>query len=169
MSPSLFRLRGLSRTLLLVSGMAFAGLAFAQGNPIKVLVGFPPGGGTDAIARVLAERLKDQLGVPVIVENKAGAGGQLAAQALKAAAPDGNTLFLTHDHSVSILPLVMKNPGFDPAKAVLRAEAPRHGLFDSGPVSPRASWVLTRLAFFLRIGGVRPYLEPGLSLPRVTA
>ena len=112
----LIRLRGLSRTLLLVSGMALAGAAFAQGNPIKVLVGFPPGGGTDAIARVLAERLKDQLGVPVIVENKAGAGGQLAAQALKAAAPEGNTLFLTHDHSVSILPLVMKNPGFDPAK-----------------------------------------------------
>ena len=54
--------------------------------------------------------------MPVIVENKAGAGGQLAAQALKAAAPDGNTLFLTHDHSVTILPLVMKNPGFDPAK-----------------------------------------------------
>ena len=117
MSLSLsIRLRGLSHTLLLVSGMALAGVAFAQGNPIKVLVGFPPGGGTDAIARVLAERLKDQLGVPVIVENKAGAGGQLAAQALKAAAPDGNTLFLTHDHSVSILPLVMKNPGFDPAK-----------------------------------------------------
>jgi tripartite-type tricarboxylate transporter receptor subunit TctC len=106
----LFRLRGLSRSLLLASGIALAGAASAQGTAIKVLVGFPPGGGTDAIARVLADKLKDQLGVPVIVENKAGAGGQLAAQALKAAAPDGNTLFLTHDHSVSILPLVMKNP-----------------------------------------------------------
>ena len=117
MRPSmLFRLRGLSRSLLLASGIALAGAASAQGTAIKVLVGFPPGGGTDAIARVLADKLKDQLGVPVIVENKAGAGGQLAAQALKAAAPDGNTLFLTHDHSVSILPLVMKNPGFDPAK-----------------------------------------------------
>ncbi len=89
--------------------------AFAQA-PIKLLVGFPPGGGTDVIARVLAEKLKDQLGTSVIVENKAGAGGQLAAQALKAAAPDGNTLFLSHDHSVSILPLTLKNPGFEPAK-----------------------------------------------------
>jgi len=79
-------------------------------------VGFPPGGGTDAIARLLAEKLKDELGTPVIVENKAGAGGQLAAQALKAAPADGSTLFLTHDHTVSILPLVVKNPGFDTAQ-----------------------------------------------------
>eukprot|EP01032_Pedospumella_encystans_P028467 gene28468-32151_t len=76
----------------------------------------PPGGGTDAIARTLADKLKDQLGMPVVVENKASARGQLAAQALKAAAPDGLTLFLTHDHTISILPQVVKNPGFDPAK-----------------------------------------------------
>jgi tripartite-type tricarboxylate transporter receptor subunit TctC len=54
--------------------------------------------------------------MPVVVENKAGAGGQLAAQALKAAVPDGLTLFLSHDHTISILPQVVKNPGFDPAK-----------------------------------------------------
>jgi tripartite-type tricarboxylate transporter receptor subunit TctC len=69
-----------------------------------------------AIARVLAEKLKDQLGQAVVVENKAGAGGQLAAQALKAAAADGHTLFLSHDHTISILPQVVKNPGFDPAQ-----------------------------------------------------
>jgi hypothetical protein len=54
--------------------------------------------------------------VLVVVENKAGAGGQIAAQALKAAAPDGNTVFLSHDHTISILPLVVKNPGFEPAR-----------------------------------------------------
>jgi tripartite-type tricarboxylate transporter receptor subunit TctC len=64
----------------------------------------------------MADKLKDQLGVAVVVENKAGAGGQLAAQALKAAAPDGNTLFLSHDHTISILPQVVKNPGFDSTK-----------------------------------------------------
>jgi tripartite-type tricarboxylate transporter receptor subunit TctC len=79
-------------------------------------VGFPPGGGTDAIARVLADKLREPLGMPVVVENKAGAGGQLAAQALKAAAPDGMTLFLSHDHTISILPLVMKNPGYESAR-----------------------------------------------------
>ena len=107
--------RGLFK-ILAVSALLAAGLAQAQSGPIKLMVGFPPGGGTDAIARILADKLKDQLGVPVLVENKAGAGGQIAAQALKAAAPDGNTLFLSHDHSITILPLVVKNPGYDPAK-----------------------------------------------------
>ncbi|WP_157271705.1 Bug family tripartite tricarboxylate transporter substrate binding protein [Azohydromonas aeria] len=86
-----------------------------QGRTLRLLVGFPPGGGTDAIARLLAERFKDELGATVIVENRPGAGGQLAAQALKAAPADGSTLFLTHDHTVSILPLVVKHPGFDTA------------------------------------------------------
>jgi tripartite-type tricarboxylate transporter receptor subunit TctC len=91
-------------------------LAAAQAKPIKILVGFPPGGGTDAVARILADKLKDALGTPVIVENKPGAGGQLAAQALKAGPADGTVLFLSHDHTISILPQVVKSPGFDPEK-----------------------------------------------------
>lgn len=94
----------------------FTGAAQAQNNTVRLLVGFPPGGGTDAIARMLAEKLKDQLGAPVIVDNRAGAGGQIAAQVLKTSHPDGTTFFLTHDHTISILPQVVKNPGFDPAK-----------------------------------------------------
>jgi tripartite-type tricarboxylate transporter receptor subunit TctC len=91
--------------------------AFAQsGKTVRILVGFPAGGGTDAIARLLSDKLKDALGATVIVENRPGAGGQLAAQALKAAAPDGTTFFISHDHTISILPLVTKNPGFDPAR-----------------------------------------------------
>ncbi|CAN7507099.1 Bug family tripartite tricarboxylate transporter substrate binding protein [Acidovorax sp. LjRoot129] len=107
----------LVRTSALAGVALTMGLAFAQTpKPIRLLVGFPPGGGTDAIARTLAEKLKDELGQPVVVENRPGAGGQIAAQALKAAAPDGTTLFLTHDHTISILPQVVKNPGFDPAR-----------------------------------------------------
>jgi tripartite-type tricarboxylate transporter receptor subunit TctC len=110
-------LQRLPRTLgLAFASILFATLASAQPATIKLMVGFPPGGGTDAIARVLAEKLKDQLGTNVIVENKAGAGGQIAAQALKAAPADGTTFFLSHDHTISILPLVVKNPGFDPAR-----------------------------------------------------
>ena len=112
--PSSRPLRQLLKVLTL-GAFLVAGLAQAQ-TTIKLMVGFPPGGGTDAIARILADKLKDQLGSTVIVENKAGAGGQIAAQALKAAAPDGSTFFLSHDHSISILPLVVKNPGFDPAR-----------------------------------------------------
>lgn len=101
---------------LLAVAAGFSGLAQAQGGtPIRLLVGFPAGAGTDAIARMLGEKLKDELGATVVVENRAGAGGQIAAQALKAAPADGNTLFLTHDHSISILPQVVKNPGFNPA------------------------------------------------------
>ncbi len=98
-----------------LAGAQTAPPAAAGGKTIKLLVGFPPGGGTDAIARVLADRLKEELGSPVIVENKPGAGGQIAAQTLKTAPADGTTYFLSHDHTISILPLVTKNPGFDPA------------------------------------------------------
>lgn len=108
-------LRGLFKTLA-VTALLATGLAQAQSGPIKLMVGFPPGGGTDAIARILADKLKDQMGVPVLVDNKAGAGGQIAAQALKAAPADGNTLFLSHDHTITILPLVVKNPGYDSAR-----------------------------------------------------
>jgi tripartite-type tricarboxylate transporter receptor subunit TctC len=97
---------------------ALAALPFVagaqEGKPIRILVGFPAGGGTDAIARLLAEALQASLGTTVLVENKPG--GQIAAQALKAAAPDGTTFFLSHDHTISILPLVLKAPGFDPAR-----------------------------------------------------
>lgn len=102
-------------SLVLASSVGAPWVAAQANRTVRILVGFPPGGGTDAIARLLADKLKDELNTPVIVDNKPGAGGQLAAQALKAAAPDGNTLFLTHDHTISILPLVTKNPGFDPA------------------------------------------------------
>ena len=113
--PSFRRRRALQ--CLLAASLALAGSAFAQsGKVVKILVGFPAGGGTDAIARLLAERLKDELGASVVVENKPGAGGQLAAQALKAAPADGSTFFISHDHTISILPLVMKNPGFDAAR-----------------------------------------------------
>ena len=91
--------------------------SFAQsGKPMRILVGFPAGGGTDAIARTLARRLQDALAMPVLVENRAGAGGQIAAQALKAAAPDGTTLLISHDHTISILPQVIRNPGFEPER-----------------------------------------------------
>jgi tripartite-type tricarboxylate transporter receptor subunit TctC len=101
--------------LICISFLSWINLAHSQQQNIKLLVGFPPGGGTDAIARLFAEKLKDPLGSNVVVENKAGAGGQIAAQALKMSPADGSVLFLSHDHTISILPLVVKNPGFAPS------------------------------------------------------
>jgi len=114
-------LRPTRRHLLSALAALSLGLSLGFGHAhadttIKLMVGFPPGGGTDAIARLLGDKLKDQLGANVIVENKAGAGGQIAAQALKAAPADGSVLFLSHDHTISILPQVVKSPGFNTAQ-----------------------------------------------------
>lgn len=98
----------------LCAGLALSSAMAQTAKPVRILVGFPAGGGSDAIARLLADKLKDPLGAPVVVENRPGAGGQIAAQALKAAPADGHTLFLSHDHTISILPLVVKNPGYRP-------------------------------------------------------
>ncbi|WP_373785843.1 tripartite tricarboxylate transporter substrate-binding protein, partial [Delftia acidovorans] len=94
-------LRAAGAVTAVAASSALAPLAWAQpGQVIRILVGFPPGGGTDAIARLLADRLKDVLGTTVLVDSRPGAGGQIAAQQLKAAAADGHTLFLTHDHTI---------------------------------------------------------------------
>lgn len=106
--------RALRTAAALGAGLVFSTAMAQDGKTVRLMVGFPAGGGSDAIARLLADKLRAPLGNNVVVENRAGAGGQIAAQALKAAAPDGSVLFLSHDHSISILPLTLKNPGFQP-------------------------------------------------------
>ena len=88
----------------------------AQQAPLRILVGFPAGGSTDAIARHLAQGMTDLLQRTVVVDNRPGAGGQIAAAALKAAAPDGNTLFLSNIHALAMIPLTVRQPGYDTFK-----------------------------------------------------
>lgn len=83
-------------------------------GPIKILVGFPPGGATDVVARLLSDKLKNLMNQPVFIENRGGAGGMIATQQLKASPPDGSTLMLTIDHSHVVIPLTFKAPGYDP-------------------------------------------------------
>jgi tripartite-type tricarboxylate transporter receptor subunit TctC len=85
----------------------------APKGPVRILVGFAPGGSSDLAARIIADKLKDTLGVPVVVDNKAGAGGRIAAEALKNAAPDGNTLLLTPVVVPVLAPLLFKNLPYD--------------------------------------------------------
>ncbi|MGR4868252.1 tripartite tricarboxylate transporter substrate-binding protein [Variovorax sp. LARHSF232] len=106
-----------ARIALLAVGVAASlGAAAQTGKPVRILVGFPAGGSADALARSLAEVMGKNLGQAFVVDNRPGAGGLIAAQALKSAEPDGNTLLLTNDHTVAILPHTLKNPGFDVAK-----------------------------------------------------
>jgi tripartite-type tricarboxylate transporter receptor subunit TctC len=101
--------------LVMSLGVVASTVSAQLARPLRLMVGFPPGGGTDALARLLAAQLSNELGVSVVVENKPGAGGQIAAQYLKASGADGQTLFLSHDHTISILPQVSKDVGYDPA------------------------------------------------------
>lgn len=94
---------------------AFAGNADESRKPIRLLVGYPPGGPADIVARIMAERLSTVMGRAVVVDNRPGAGGQIAAQALKAAPADGSTLFLSNTHTIVTVPLTVASPGFSPS------------------------------------------------------
>jgi tripartite-type tricarboxylate transporter receptor subunit TctC len=100
--------------------LAFAcGLAQAQGypnRPIKLLVGFPPGGSTDLAARALGERLSQTLGQPVVVENKPGASGNIAADQVARSAPDGYSLLMAAT-SFATSPAFFKDLSWDPVKS----------------------------------------------------
>ncbi len=90
--------------------------ALAQAAPVKILVGFPPGGSADTTARLIAEKMSASMGSPVIVENRPGAGGRIAAQAVKDAAPDGNTLMLVPMAVMVVQPVVFKSIKYDTTK-----------------------------------------------------
>jgi len=82
-------------------------------RPIKMLVGFAPGGGTDVVARLIAQKLTESLGQPVIVENRAGATGTIAAEAVARSAPDGYTILMGHVNSNAIAPMLFKKLAYD--------------------------------------------------------
>lgn len=94
-------------------------LAVAQpwpSKPVKVVVPFAAGGTTDVVARQLAQKLQEIWGQTVLVENKAGAGGNIGADAVAKSPPDGYTLLMTSGSIVTANPYMYKNMGFDPAK-----------------------------------------------------
>ena len=84
-------------------------------KPVHLIVGFAPGGGTDIVARALSVPMTAALGQSVVVENKAGAAGTIAADNVAKAAPDGYTLLMGHSNSNAISPFVLKNIPYNPA------------------------------------------------------
>jgi tripartite-type tricarboxylate transporter receptor subunit TctC len=99
-------------------------------RPITIVVPYPPGGGVDAMARVVAEKLSVALKSQVIVDNRGGAGGNLGTRAVAKAEPDGYTLLLGHTGTISINPTLYVNAGYDP-----RRDFAPIGLIASMPVA----------------------------------
>ena len=100
-------------------GLAAAAAVQAQAwptKPVTLLVPFPPGGSSDTIARTLGARMQDQLGQPVVVENKAGATGTIGAAQVKRAAPDGYTVLVSSLGPFVIAPHLIKNVPYDAGK-----------------------------------------------------
>jgi tripartite-type tricarboxylate transporter receptor subunit TctC len=106
------------------------GVQAQTGPTIRIIAGYAPGGNVDILARTFARTLSESLGRTVIVENKPGGGGQVAAEMLKAAAPDGNTLMMAPDAAAVVRPAAMKKPTFDPTRdfvAVVETGAQDYG------------------------------------------
>jgi tripartite-type tricarboxylate transporter receptor subunit TctC len=106
----------IKRTIIGVLALA-ASSAFAQypNKPVTIVVGFEPGGGTDTTARILQPVLGEQLGQQIVVENRAGAGGNIAVDHVAKAAPDGYTIVLANVGALAVNPHILKTP-YDPLK-----------------------------------------------------
>ncbi|MDR0225890.1 MAG: ABC transporter substrate-binding protein [Burkholderiaceae bacterium] len=89
---------------------------FAGKQPLRIVVGYPPGGATDRVARIVADKLQARLGSPVVVDNKPGAGGRLSAQYVKNAPASQPALLLANPAVMLVAPLVFPDSGYDPDK-----------------------------------------------------
>jgi len=85
-------------------------------KPVRIVLQFPPGGSTDVVARILAQSMTTALGQPVVVENKPGADGAIAAEYVMRSDPDGYTFFLASNTPMMQVPLLRKKPPYDPVK-----------------------------------------------------
>ena len=85
-------------------------------GPLRIVVGYAPGGSSDRVARIVGDKLQAKLGIPVVVENKTGAGGRLAAQQVKATPAGQSVLMLANPAVMVVAPLVFKDNGYDPER-----------------------------------------------------
>jgi tripartite-type tricarboxylate transporter receptor subunit TctC len=108
------------KCLSFLAAVLISGSAFAQtwpAKPVRIVVTFSPGGSSDIVARLVAIPLQAELGQPVIVDNKPGAGGTIGAQEAASAPPDGYTLMLSNSAPISVSPAMQDQPRYDPVKS----------------------------------------------------
>lgn len=128
-------------TAALAAATALPARAQAIEGPLRVVVPYAPGGSSDRVARLVADKLGPKLGVTVVVENRTGGGGRIAAQQLKATSSNQNVLLLANPALMLVAPLVFKDAGYDPDK-------------DYQPVSQASSY-----EFALAVGAGVPVRE----------
>ena len=141
------------RIAAIVAGFALAAITLCIGaapahaqikfdKPIRILVGFAPGGTADIIARVVAEKMTASVGQPVIVENRPGAIGRITADAVKAAAPDGTTIMVMPIGPMAVVPHVYKDITYDPIKdfTPIALGATFQFAIAAGPASGAKTW-----------------------------
>src|SRR5262245_39618321 len=82
-------------------------------KPVRFVVGFPPGGSVDAVARILAAHVSSKLGQPITVENRTGANGVISGQELLRSPPDGYTVLVSNASMITVTPQLQKKPAYD--------------------------------------------------------
>jgi tripartite-type tricarboxylate transporter receptor subunit TctC len=149
------------RRHLIAAGLALAMPALAQDfptRPIRLVVPFPPGGGTDILARVIAQKWGEWLGQAVVVENRGGAGGAIGTQIVARARPDGYTILFTSSPPIVVLPAMQPPPGYDTERELQPiATLARQAILFVVP----ASSPIRDLAGLIRAGGT--YGTPGVG------
>ena len=100
--------------LLFAAAAAPAGAQDFPSRPLRIIVPYPPGGGTDRVARIIGEKLAEQMSQPVVIDNRAGAGGVVGTEASARAAPDGYTMVLGSTATHAVNPSLYSKPGYDP-------------------------------------------------------
>lgn len=130
--------------------------------PMKVVVGFAPGGSVDALARLVAESLQSGLGRTAVVENRSGAAGRLAVEQVKAAAPDGDVLLVAPQGPMTLFPHVFRNLRYDPARDFVPVTRVASGDFalTIGPLVPAKDMKGFR-AWLAGAGAKATYGSPG--------
>jgi tripartite-type tricarboxylate transporter receptor subunit TctC len=145
------------RTLVVVIALVLAGSALAQGTypsrPITLVVGFAPGGGTDITARTIAKKLGEYLGQQIVVDNRAGAGGSIAADIVARANPDGYTIMLGTVGSLAVAQHLNSRLPYDP----LRDFAPiSMAVVFANVLVVNAGEPVTTLAEYVQLANSRP-------------
>jgi tripartite-type tricarboxylate transporter receptor subunit TctC len=142
--------RRLLAHLLATAALARAGAALAQDKRlVRIVVGFPAGGGTDIIARVLADRIRVPFASSVIVENKPGAAARASVDYVKNAAPDGGTLLFTPDFPITVYPHSFQSLSYDPLRDLVPVAPGAKSMlcYNIGPAVPAS---VTTLAGFVQ-------------------